>query len=173
MNARKHLLLVILTIGCLAAATAAAEEFKVGLVDLDQAINSTDQGKAAREELSRKQRDAEGQLKPLVDKGKALQEELKSKRFVLSADALRQKELDMVEIQVQLRNKQQELEGQFKVDYERLVGPLRTKLLGIVEDIGKKQGFSMILERGTRGMLYAREALDITDLVIQEFNKKG
>lgn len=173
MNARKHLLLVILTIGCLAAATAAAEEFKVGLVDLDQAINSTDQGKAAREELSRKQRDAEGQLKPLVDKGKALQEELKSKRFVLSEEALYQKQLDLVELKTEIDNRAKELEDKFKVDKERLEGPLRKKLIEIVEEIGKNEGFGLILARGAGGMLYNREALDITEMVIQRFNKKG
>jgi Skp family chaperone for outer membrane proteins len=66
-----------------------------------------------------------------------------------------------------------ELEGQYKVDYERLVGPLRQKLVSIITDIGKSEGFTIILERNSPGLLYAREALDITDMVIQRFNKKG
>ena len=155
------------------AGAAAAQEIKIAVVDLDQAINATDQGKKAREELQGKQKQAEGQLKPMFERGKALAEEIQSKRFVLSEDALRQKQLDLAEIQSNLRSKGAELEGQFKVDYERLVGPLRDKLLGIVNELGKEQGYTLIFERGTPGIVYSKEALDITDQVVQRFNKKG
>jgi hypothetical protein len=30
-----------------------------------------------------------------------------------------------------------------------------------------------VLERATPGLIYAKEALDITDIVVQRFNKKG
>lgn len=156
----------------LAAAPAGAEE-KIGVVDIDQALNSTEEGKAAREELSRKQREAQGKLEPMVERFKEMQEELKSKRFVLSEEALYQKQLDLVELKTEIDNRAKELEDKFKVDKERLEGPLRKKLISIVEEIGKEKGFSLILARGAGGMLYNREALDITDMVIERFNKKG
>jgi len=53
------------------------------------------------------------------------------------------------------------------------VGPLRAKLLGIINDVGKEHGYTMIFERGTPGLVYAKEALDITEQVVQRFNKKG
>jgi outer membrane protein len=166
--------LVLLTLGLAVwSAAAQAQDMKIAVVDLDQAINATDQGKKARDELQGKQKAAEQQLKPLYEKGKALAEEIQSKRFVLSEDALRQKQLDLAEIQSDMRAKGAELEGQFKVDYERLVGPLRQKLLDIVAEVGKEQGFTLVLERGTPGLIYARETLDITDQVVERFNKKG
>jgi outer membrane protein len=164
----------LLAVGLAAwAAAAQAEELRIAVVDLDQAINATDQGKKAREELQKKQKSAEAQLKPMLEKGRALAEEIQSKRFVLSEDALRQKQLDLAEIQNDVRTKGAELEGQFKVDYERLVGPLRQKLLEIVTEVGKEQGFTLVFERGTPGLIYSREAIDITDSVIEKFNKKG
>ena len=49
-----------------AGVPAAAEDaIKVGVVDLSQAINATEEGKAAREELNRKRRAAEQQVQPL------------------------------------------------------------------------------------------------------------
>ncbi len=157
----------------LAGAAAAEDGSRIAVVDIEQAINSTDEGKAAREEFARKQREAEGQLQPIIERGRALEEEVKSKRFVLSQDALYQKQLDLVELQNELKTKRDELEGKLKVDYERLVAPLRAKLRSIVEDLGKSEGYALILERGTPGVLYSREALDITDTVIEKFNKKG
>ena len=168
------LLAGLLAVALGSAGTARAQEdTKIGIVDIDQALNSTEEGKAAREELSRKQREAQGKLEPMVERFKTLQEELKSKRFVLSEEALYQKQLDLVELKTEIDNRAKELEDKFKVDKERLEGPLRKKLIEIVETIGKEKGFSLILARGAGGMLYNREALDITEMVIQRFNKKG
>jgi outer membrane protein len=154
--------------------TAAQDEpIKIGIVDIDQAISSTDEGKAAREEFARKQREAEQQMQPLMDRYKGVEEELKAKKFVLSEEALFQKQLDLAEMRNLIQNKIKELEGQLQVDQKRLEGPLTTKLVEIITDVGKTQGFTLILRRGTPGVLYTREALDVTDLIIKRYNQKG
>lgn len=157
----------------LAWGTAASDEpIRLAVVDLDQALNSTEEGKAAREELARKQREAEAKVQPRIERFQELQEELKSKKFVLSEEALYQRQLDLIELKNEIESEMKELEGKFKVDQERIVGPLRKKLVDIVQEIGRQEGFTLIVERGTPGLLYSREALDITDSVIAEFNKK-
>ncbi len=172
---RLHKAVVRLALAALLAwGTAANDEgVKIGVVDIDQAISSTEEGKAAREEFARKQREAEAKIQPLLDRYKALEEELKAKKFVLSDEALFQKQLDLVEMQNQIQGRMKELEGQMKVDQKRLEGPLVQKLGEIIEDLGKTQGFTMILRRGAPGVLYTREALDITDIVIERYNKKS
>ena len=154
--------------------TAASEEqaIKIGVVDLEQAISSTEEGKAAREEFARKQREAESKVQPMVDRYRALEEELKAKKFVLSDDALYQKQLDLAEMRNEIQSKMREVEGQLQVDQKRLEGPLVQKLEGIIEEFGKSQGFTLIIRRGAPGVLYTREALDVTELVIERYNKK-
>ncbi len=172
---RVHKAVVLLALAALLAWGTAANDapMKVGVVDIDQAVSSTDEGRAAREEFARKQREAEGKIQPLLDRYKALEEELKAKKFVLSDEALFQKQLDLVEMRNQIQGKMKELEGQMQVDQKRLEGPLVQKLSEIIEDVGKSQGVTMIIRRGAPGFLYTREALDITDLVIERYNKKS
>jgi len=146
---------------------------KMGIVDVEQALNATEEGKAAREELSRKQREADQEVQPMVDRYKELQEEVKSKRYVLSDEALFAKQADLLELQNKIDNKIKELQGQLKIDQGRLEAPLKAKLFEIVEEIGREQGFGLILARETPGVMYTREALDITDLVIARFNKQS
>jgi len=166
----------IVALGALAllvVGTAAQDEpIKIGVVDLDQAIGSTEDGKAAREEMARKQREAEAQVKPLYDRYQALDEDLKAKKFVLSDESLFQKQLDLAEIRNQIENKAKEIEGQLKVDKYRIQEPLLNKLRTIINDIGREEGFTLILQRGAAGVIYSREALDITDLIIAKYNKK-
>ena len=174
MRAQKAIVLLALA-ALVAWGTAAKDDppLKVGVVDIDRAISSTDEGKAAREEFARKQREAESKIQPLVERYQALEEEMKAKKFVLSDEALFQKQLDIAEIRNQIQNKMKELEGQLQVDQKRLEGPLTAKLVTIIEDIGKSKGFTLIMRRGAPGLLYTREALDITDLVIEKYNAKS
>ena len=171
-----HKALVLLALAALLVVGTAAqydEPIKLGVVDIDQAISSTEEGKAAREEFARKQREAEAKIQPMVDRYRELEEDLKAKKFVLSDEALFQKQLDLAEMRNQIQNKMKELEGQLQVDQKRLEGPLMKKLSDIIEATGKDKGFTMIFRRGAPGLLYSREALDITDLVIEKYNQKG
>jgi outer membrane protein len=154
--------------------TAAQDEgIKIGVVDIDQAISSTTEGKAAREEFARKQRDAEAKVQPMIEKYQGLEEDLKQKKFVLSDEALFQKQLDLAQMRNEIESKMKELENQLQVDQKRLEGPLTKKLVDVIESVGKDSGFTMILRRGSPGLLYTREALDITDQVIKKYNQKS
>ena len=108
------------------------DKIKIGIVDLDQAITSTNEGRAARDEFDRKKREAQNQLMPLMQQYNDGMKEFESKKFVLSDDARYQKQLDMAELQNTIENKKKEIEGQLQVDRERLIAPLRTKLMNIV-----------------------------------------
>ena len=154
--------------------TAASDEgVKIGVVDIDQAISSTTEGKAAREEFARKQRDAEAKVQPMIEKYQALEEDLKQKKFVLSDEALFQKQLDLAQMRNEIETKMKELETQLQLDQKRLEGPLTKKLVDVIESVGKDSGFTIIMRRGSPGLLYTREALDITDQVIKKYNQKG
>jgi outer membrane protein len=172
---RLHKAVVLLGAAALLVLGTAAREdaqLKIGVVDIDQAISSTDEGKAAREEFARKQREAEAKIQPLIERYQQLDEDLKAKKFVLSDEALFQKQLDLVEMRNEIQAKMKELEGQLQVDQRRLEAPLTAKLVEIIEDTGKEKGFTLILRRSTPGILYSREALDITDLIIEQYNSK-
>ena len=167
--------IVLLSLAAILVLGTAAQDnaLKFGVVDIDQAISSTEQGKNARDEFTRKQREAEAQIQPLIERYRSLEEDFKAKKFVLSEDALAQKQYDLLEMRNQIQNKMKELEGQVQIDQKRLEGPLIKKLSEIVDEVGKAQGFTMIFHRGAPGILYVREALDITDTIIERFNQKG
>jgi outer membrane protein len=173
---RIHKAIVLLALVAIVAWGTAAtddEPIKIGVVDIDQAISSTDEGKEALKELERRKRQAAAEIQPLGERIKALEEEIKAKKFVLSDEALFQKQMDLKEYYTDYKAKAAELEGKMKLHQERVVGPLMNKLGEIIEEIGKGQSFTLILSRGAPGFLYTREALDVTDLVIEKYNQKS
>lgn len=174
MMTRRIQWLAVIAIALLAVAQTGADDgLKIGVVDMQEALTSTDQGKSAREELTRKEREAQSELQPMIERRNALQEEIRGKKYVLSESALFDKQVEMAELTNQIESKYKELEGQFKIDQGRILAPLQAKMMEIIEEIGKEQGFTVILQRDAPGLIYAREALDITDLVVGRFNKQS
>jgi outer membrane protein len=169
-----RVLIVVAAVALLGWGLGAKEDrITIGIVDLDQAITSTNEGRAAREEFDRKKRQAEARLIPLMEQYQEGLKEFEAKKFVLSDDARFQKQLDMTELQNQIENQRKEIQGQLQVDRERLIAPLRNKLIDVVDEVGRDQGFSLILHRQAPGLMYSKEALDVTELIIERFNKKG
>jgi outer membrane protein len=152
---------------------ATDDPVKVGFVDVDQVLATVDSGKAARDELERKSREAQGRIAPMAEQLEAMQKELQAKQFVMSEEAVRSKQLDLVELKNRYDTKIKEEEGQFKIDQQRLIGPLIEKLGIVMKEVGRENGFSAILRIDAPSIVYAREALDITDLVIKKFNGKS
>lgn len=171
MEFRNTRLVGLLSLGMLVlAATAQAQENKIAVVDRERAIFSTDQGKRVRDELKAKTTAAQAQIDPMVSQFKTLREEIEKQRYALSQETLLSKQAQLAELQNRLEAKNKELEGQLKIDQVRLLQPLEDKLRSVIDAIGKDQGFALILERNNPGVVYAREAIDITDLVVSRFN---
>jgi outer membrane protein len=152
---------------------ATDDKIKIGVIDLEQAWSSTDEGKEVRDQLQRKLRAAEAKMQPMIESFQQLQKEMQEMQHVLSKEALQKRQFDLVELKGQLENESAGLEQQLKLEEARLTSPLREKFVAVVDEIGRKEGFSLILLRGAPGIMYSREALDITDLVVEAFNKKG
>lgn len=170
----KRWLVVLISTLMLGFGLAAEQDgVKIGVVDLDQAIGSTQGGKDAREELERKMREAELDAQPMIERYQQLADDYQKKRVVLSPEKLREMELDITELQNQIKLKESELQNRLQLDRQRLVEPLVERLGAIVNELGREEGFSLILVRGAPGVMYYKEALDITELVIKRFNTES
>jgi outer membrane protein len=165
-------LIVAITVLALGWGLGAEDQaVKIGIVDMDQAIGATALGKAAREELEQKKKEAELELQPMIERYQELAEEYQKKRVVLSDEKRREMELDITELQNRIELKQSEAQTRLRMDFERLFAPLQQQLDQAVSKVGREGGFSLILVRGQPPIVYSREALDITDLIIAEVEK--
>ncbi len=171
MNFNKAMVIAIAVLALGWGLAAEDQAVKVGIVDIDQAIGASGAGKAAREELDQKKREAELELQPMVERYQELAGEYQKKRVVLSDEKRREMEVDITELQNRIELKQSEAQTRLRMDFERLITPLQQQLDKAVAKVGRDGGYSLILVRGQPPILYSREALDITDLVIAQVEK--
>lgn len=161
----------ILVALCLSAASARAEEVKIGVVDLRRAVAETEEGRRVTAELKKlfaaKQKELDEQQEAL----KKAVEDLEKKRSLMSADAVRQKEAE-------LQGKAQTMRQMYERNQEELGRKQGDALKGLIErvqrivdTIAAAEAFTVVLDRSQPGgVVYARPHIDITNEVIRRFN---
>jgi outer membrane protein len=56
--------------------------------------------------------------------------------------------------------------------FDCIIDRIRTQLIDIIKNIGKKDGFLLIMEKNQAGVLYSPSTVDITEKVIRLYNQK-
>ena len=154
------------------ASLAHAENFKLGVVDMQKAIQETAAGKKAKKDLE----DEFNKKKKDLDKREAdikkMGEDFEKRSMAMNEDARAKKQ---AELQGEMR-KYQELAGKSQMEIQKrerdLTQPIVAKLRGILDDIAKKEDYSMILEKSEQSVMFAKKEFDLTERVIKEFDKK-
>ncbi len=157
----------ILGLALLFSAGASAQE-KIGYVDLQRALNDVSEGASAKKKLKK---DFDGKQRSLNKD----QEELKTMKENLEAQGMMMNEATkakkMEELQRRLMEVQQkymQMQQELSQKESELMAKIMKKMGVIVEQIGKSQGFTMILDRGA--VLFAQSSGDITADVVAKYN---
>lgn len=168
----KRIVIVISVMVLLLTGVNALAEEKIAFINMKDILLLSDQGKEAAEEFKavfQKKReriqDREAELKKMKD-------ELEKQRPVLTDTAMREKEM---EYQKQFRDYKRLVEDS-NAEIQRMDQELSRKMipevLKVVNEIGKKDGYTMILDIAAAGIAYHSKAREITKQVIVEFNKE-
>ncbi len=148
-----------------------AAEFKVGVVNLQKAIQATSAGKKAKTEL---ESDFEKKKKELQKKEgdlKKMQEDIEKKKSVLSEDVLAKKQDEFREEMMKFQQTVQKNQGEIQKKEQELTQPILEKMKKIVEKMSKDKGYAMVLEN-TAMVLYVDSSHDLTDDVVKAFEKE-
>ena len=150
------------------AATAVA---KTGMINFQYVYDKSDAGKAANTQLGNKAKEYEEKLKELGETIQQNQKELEAQASMLSEEGRVRKQDD-------LNAKIRDFNAQ-RQDYQKRLQRLQSKLskdvqdevLEIVKNLGEEKGYDLIVEFKEAGVLYFDEAVNISDEVIDRYNK--
>jgi outer membrane protein len=154
----------------LLAPALARADLKVGFVDQRRGILSTTQGKEAEQSLSSL---AEQKQKLMEPRQKALEQkagDLEKQRYVLSREVFEERSLEVEKEKRELEREVSAARDELALHERRLLKPILDKWERAVREIGEEKGFDVILDKSTPGVLFSKDALDITDLVVQRVN---
>jgi outer membrane protein len=170
---RLMLLAVILLTLVAVPAAIAADAMKLGYVDLQKALNLSSAGKAAKEKMKAKFKNYESDVQKKQDELKKLKEDLEKQAMLLSAEARAVKERDYQQKVKDYQRLTKDIQEELQQTDAEFTRKILEEIFKVVQQIGKQEGYAMILEKTESSILYASDGIDMTDRVIQAFDKQS
>jgi outer membrane protein len=160
-------------LGCITAGTAFAADvkngLKIGYIDMQRAINTSESGRQAKEQLAARLKKYQDEINVRQDDLKRLKEELEKQGMLLSESARSSKEKDyqqkLKEFQRFTKDAQDELQGKDEEFTRKILEGMEK----VIQEYGKKNGYTFIFVKND-SMLFADDKVDLTDDVLKLFN---
>jgi outer membrane protein len=156
---------------CLLFAASATAQIKVGVVDVQRALLSTEDGMRAAKSLSNYTSRKQAELKRVEAKLQREQKQLELQARVLSRAAFARRYEHWQRRVIGVQAKTVEFNRLLQRKQQQLLGPISQKLVKAVRRVARKRGFDVVVDRAVAP--YARADLDVTDMVVRMYNSGG
>lgn len=147
----------------------AADVAKIGVVDLQRVMETSDAGKAAQAQIKKQRDKMETDLKAKGTEIEQIRQRLEREAMVMSKESREEKEREARIKLNDFKNLQKKYRGDLQELEKNLVSELRDDTISLVDEIGKKEGYLLIITRV--GVLYSPKTIDITDKLIKRLNE--
>ena len=148
----------------------AADVAKIGVIDLQKILETSANGKFIQAELKKQKDEMEADLKKKGTEIENIRKRLERESMVMGKEKREEKER---EFRIKT-NDFKSLQKKYRSDLQKHEGRLMQKLSDdvneIVNEIGKKEGYLIIINK--LGVIYSPNSIDVTDNVIGKLNTK-
>jgi outer membrane protein len=145
---------------------------KIGYVDLQRALNETDDGKRAKSRLKgifdRKQKELDAKQNEL----KKLKEDLDKQRAsgLLTPAKIAEKEQELQKKFLDLQQLYLKHQKDLSEEEGKVTREIFRRMQGIIANIAASEGFSFIFEKSEANLLWAKAEFDLTSQVVRRYN---
>ncbi len=150
---------------------AFAAESTIGYIDLNRALNESTEGKKAVSALEEMVKARQFLIAEKGDKIKKIEEELAKQSSILTEDAIKERKEEREKLlrdyQRMVKDSQEEVQKKQAEYMDNII----KKLKKVVDQIGKEDGLSIILEKAESGVLFHADEIDLTSKLIKRFNE--
>jgi len=161
---------VMLAVIVMAMAMPAAAQSKIAVIDVQRVVTESDPGKEVMQNL-RVLSDAKAQEgQALQQQMTTLQDQFNKQRFTVSEQRQAEMSKEIEDTQIAIRRFQDDAQRELQEAQRRELGGLEERILPIINQVGQAEGYTLIFNKFQSGLVYADEAVDVTDRVIQMFN---
>ncbi len=153
------------------AAGVCSAEAKFGYVDIQKAMNLSDVGKEAKEQLSVKVKKYQDEINVKQDELKKLKDELERQGVLLSDSKKAEKEKDYSAKLKDFQRFTKDAQDELQTKDEELTKRILESFIKVVEEYGRKNGYTLIFARtGSDNIVFFDEKVDVTDVLVKQFN---
>lgn len=143
---------------------------RVAVIDVQKVLATSTAGKAAYDRLKKLQEERIARAKGMEDDLRKLESELSTKRISLSEDKVVDLTKQISDRKIAMQRYAQDADREVGEARDRALMELEQKIKPVIDALGKEMGLAAIFNKFESGLVYASDAIDLTDTVIQRFN---
>ncbi len=144
---------------------------KLGIVEVQRVIEESDPGEKVMGELTVHFEDMRADLEQERAQVEQLRQELEQQSMVLSDEAQQEMESELQQKIQEFQQKSQSYQARMQQKEQELTDPIYDLLFDVVNDYAEENGYDMVFNTQGSGLIYAQDAMNITDEIIEELNR--
>jgi len=168
---KKFLLSIAVAALTIPAMAQSSAPQRVAVIDVNKVLQNSAAGKIAYEHLKKLQDDKMARAQKMDDEIRALDTDINTKKISISPEKLDQMQKDLSDKKIAMQRYAQDADRELGEARDKALGELNAKIMPVVDQVGKDMGIAAIFNKFESGLIYASEAIDITDVVIKKFNE--
>jgi outer membrane protein len=165
-------IILVLSMVFLVFGSAAIAEVKIGVVNMQKALDKCDAGKASIEKIKKEYQAKQIEIDAKSKALQKMQDELNNQSSLLSESAKKEKLAQYQKELKELKRFIQDSNEELKRKEAEAVNKIGKELAEVVRKLGKELKYTIILEEMGAGAIYFSNKVDITDLVVERYNKE-
>jgi len=173
MSLQRHAITLCAALLMSAFAPTMYAQVRIATVDLQRALNETEDGRRAKAQLKRLFNRRQVALDKQQNDLKKMKEQIEAQKNVLSREALQTRLEAYQKAFVELQTAYVEYQRELAQKEGQLTKRILKRMQELVRRMGQSDGYTVILERNEAGVVFIPSNLDLTDRLIQEYNSGG
>jgi Skp family chaperone for outer membrane proteins len=149
---------------------APAAGAKVAVINIQEAILSTAEGKKAMQDLQNKYLPRQEEIQRRQQEVQQLQEQLQKQMTTLSEDEQRRMSRELQDKQKILRRMTEDAQADFQNDREDLMRTIGQKMVKVIDEDASRHGYSLVIDAGQVPVYYAAEGVNITPEIVKMYD---
>ena len=152
------------------AQSPAAAQSKIGVINIQEAIGSTAEGKKAFADLSKKFQPRQQELQRLQQEIQAINDQLTKQAATLSDDEQRRLSGDLEDKQKLLKRSTEDAQADFSRDRDEAIRRIGQKMVRVISEFAQQNGYSLVVDDAQIPVYYASKDIDLTEEVVKRYD---
>jgi outer membrane protein len=145
---------------------------KIGLINIQAAIASTEEGKKTLGDIQKKYEPRRNDLERQQQEINALQDQLQKQQTTLSDEERLRLTRELDEKQRLFKRAQEDAQADYQNDNQEAVRRIGQKMVRVINDYAQQNGFALVLDPAAVQLpvYFAARGLDLTDAIVKRYD---
>jgi Skp family chaperone for outer membrane proteins len=148
----------------------AQQTLKVGIINSQEILEKSIEGKKAIAQLEEKNRKTQQDLGKLDEQIRQLETRLNTQGLTMTQEAMLSVSADLDRKKTERQRMAEDASKEMQELQQRLYIKIQSEVMPIIAKLGQEKGLDFILDLRASGVLYFNPAIDLTDEVIKRYD---